>query len=323
MRRHQAPGDGTGWCSVLSRIAESLFWIGRYVERADGTARIVDAARLQMLEQTGQSEETTARVILQVIMGLDPGDGRVDYATVCQRLVFDAEHASAIAGAWRGARENARRARETVSTELWEAINTAWNRWGGFEPDQVTAAQLSWVRERAALVSGIADSTMSHDQAWLFMALGRSLERADMTARLVATGALPNAGPPWSTVLQSCGAQQAYLRTNRGLIRDDRVASFLVLDRQFPRSVLFSLSAAERRLEAIDPATQRLGIPDEARRRLGRIRTSLEYRPVQDVMADLPAQMRRVQAAVTGASDAVARRYFPSGQVTTWVEEYA
>ena len=323
MRRHQAPGDGTGWCSVLSRIAESLFWIGRYVERADGTARIVDAARLQMLEQTGQSEETTARVILQVIMGHDPGGGRVDYATVCQRLVFDAEQASAIAGAWRGARENARRARETVSTELWEAINTAWNRWGGFEPDQVTAAQLAWVRERAALVSGIADSTMSHDQAWLFMALGRSLERADMTARLVATGALPNAGPPWSTVLQSCGAQQAYLRTNRGLIRDDRVASFLVLDRQFPRSVLFSLSAAERRLEAIDPATQRLGIPDEARRRLGRIRTSLEYRPVQDVMADLPAQMRRVQAAVTGASDAVARRYFPSGQVTTWVEEYA
>ena len=308
---------------MLSRIAESLFWIGRYVERADGTARIVDAARLQMLEETGQSEETTARVILQVIMGLDPGDGRVDYTTVCQRLVFDAEHASAIAGAWRGARENARRARETVSTELWEAINTAWNRWGGFEPDQVTAAQLSWVRERAALVAGIADSTMSHDQAWLFMALGRSLERADMTARLVATGALPNAGPPWSTVLQSCGAQQAYLRTNRGLIRDDRVASFLVLDRQFPRSVLFALSAAERRLEAIDPATQRMGIPDEARRRLGRIRTSLEYRPVQDVMADLPAQMRRVQAAVTGASDAVARRYFPSGQVTTWVEEYA
>ena len=308
---------------MLSRIAESLFWIGRYVERADGTARIVDAARLQMLEETGQSEETTARVILQVIMGVDPGEGRVDYATVCQRLVFDAEHASAIAGAWRAARENARRARETVSTELWEAINTAWNRWGGFEPDQVTAAQLAWVRQRAALVSGIADSTMSHDQAWLFMALGRSLERADMTARLVATGALPNAGPPWSTVLQSCGAQQAYLRTNRGLLRDDRVASFLVLDRQFPRSVLFALSAAERRLEAIDPATERLGIPDEARRRLGLIRTSLEYRPVQDVMADLPAQMRRVQAAVTGASDAVARRYFPSGQVTTWVEEYA
>jgi uncharacterized alpha-E superfamily protein len=308
---------------VLSRIAESLFWIGRYVERADGTARIVDAARLQMLEESGQSEETTARVILQVIMGLDPGDGLVSYATVCQRLVLDAEHSSSIAGAWRAARENARRARETVSTELWEAINTAWNRWGGFETDQVTARQLAWVRERAALVSGVADSTMSHDQAWGFLALGRALERADMTARLVATGALPHAGPPWSTILQSCGAQQAYLRTNRGLIRDDRVAAFLVLDRQFPRSVLFALSEAERRLEAIDPATERMGIPDEARRRLGRIRTSLEYRPVSDVMADLPAQMRRVQSAVTGASDAVGRRYFPVETVSTWVEEYA
>jgi uncharacterized alpha-E superfamily protein len=308
---------------MLSRIAESLFWIGRYIERADGTARIVDAARLQMLEGTGHSEETTARVILQVIMGLNPGPGPVSYATVCDWLVLDAAHASSIAGAWRAARENARRARETVSTELWEVINASWNRWGGFEPDQVTARQLAWVRERAALVSGVADSTMSHDQAWGFLALGRSLERADMTARLVATGALPQAGPPWSTILQSCGAQQAYLRTNRGLIRDDRVAAFLVLDRQFPRSVLFALAAAERRLEAIDPATQRMGIPDEARRRLGRIRTSLEYRPVQDVMADLPAQMRRVQSAVTAASDAIGRRYFPSGSVTTWQEEYA
>lgn len=308
---------------MLSRIAESLFWIGRYVERADGTARIVDAARLQMLEESGQSEETTARVILQVIMGLDVEEAVVAYATLCNRLVLDAEHSSSIAGAWRAARENARRARETVSTELWEAINTSWNRWGGFETDQVTARQLAWVRERSALVSGIADSTMSHDQAWGFMALGRALERADMTARLVATGALPNAGPPWSTILQSCGAQQAYLRTNRGLIRDDRVAAFLVLDRQFPRSVLFALSEAERRLESIEPQTQRMGIPDEALRRLGRIRTSLEYRPVSDVMADLPAQMRRVQSAVTGASDAVGRRYFPAGTVTTWVEEYA
>ena len=96
---------------MLSRIAESLFWIGRYVERADGTARIVDAARLQMLEETGQSEEITARVILQVIMGLDPGEAPVSYATVCDRLVYDAEHSSSIAGAWRAARENARRAR--------------------------------------------------------------------------------------------------------------------------------------------------------------------------------------------------------------------
>ena len=309
---------------MLSRIAESLFWIGRYVERADDTARLLDVHVQILLEDPWAEEDLACRSLLSVMdRPAPPAHVEVGREYVLDMLAYDRFAPSSIAGSLVSARENARRARETVSTELWEAINTAWNRWGGFEPDQVTARQLAWVRERAALVSGIADSTMSHDQAWGFMALGRSLERADMTARLVATGALPQAGPPWSTVLQSCGAQQAYLRTNRGLIRDDRVAAFLVLDRQFPRSVLFALSAAERRLEAIDPATHRMGIPDEARRRLGRIRTSLEYRPVPDVMADLPAQMRRVQAAVTGASDAVARRYFPAGTVTTWVEEYA
>lgn len=312
---------------MLSRIAESLFWIGRYVERADGTARIVDAERLQMIEESPLTEETTARVILQVIMGISPkelGDGPVNFGTVSDRLVFDPVGVSSIGGAWRSSRENARRARETLSTELWEALNKTWNSWLLFDSSsRVTAAQLSWVRERAALVSGIADSTMSHDQAWGFMALGRSLERADMTARLVATGALPQVGPPWASILSSCGAQQAYLRTNRGLIRDDRVAAFLVLDRQFPRSVLFALSEAERRLDAIDPVNEHAGIPDEARRRLGRIRTSLEYRPVQEVMGDLPIQMRRVQAAVTAASDAIAEQYFPTAKLTTWVEEYA
>ena len=101
------------------------------------------------------------------------------------------------------------------------------------------------------------------------------------------------------------------------------MAAFLVLDRQFPRSVLFALSEAERRLDAIDPVNEHAGISDEARRRLGRIRTSLEYRPVQEVMGDLPIQMRRVQAAVTAASDAIAEQYFPTAKLTTWVEEYA
>ena len=145
-----------------------------------------------------------------------------------------------------------------------------------------------------------------------------------MTARLVATGALPQAGPPWSTVLQSCGAQQAYLRTNRGLIRDDRVAAFLVLDRAVP--ALGPLRAVRRRAPARgDRPGDRSGwaFPTRPAAGSGRIRTSLEYRPVPDVMADLPAQMRRV----AGRRHRRVRRrrppYFPAGPATTWVEEYA
>ena len=272
---------------MLSRIAESLFWIGRYTERADGTARIVDVLRLQLLEDPGADEAIAARTVLSVIMGM-PFEGEVGFADVSEALVFDRSNASSITGALFAARENARRARETLSTELWEGINTTWHRWHGFGRTIATERHLSWVRERAALVSGIADSTMSHDEAWDFLVLGRSLERADMTARLVATGGLPRGGAPWSVVLSSCGAQQAFMRSQRGLLSDDRAAAFLVLDREFPRSVFFALSEAERRLDALSPQQDRIGVSDEARRQLGRIRTSLEFRATSDVIADLP-----------------------------------
>ncbi len=253
-------------------------------------------------------------------MGM-PAAGRVTFADVGMSLVFDRSHTSSISGAWFAARENARRARETLSTELWEGINTTWHRWNGMGRQAVTERHLSWVRERAALVSGIADSTMSHDDAWDFLVLGRSLERADMTARLVATGGLPHGGPPWATVLSSCGAQQAFMRSQRGLLSDDLAAAFLVLDREFPRSVFFALAEAERRLIALSPQAQRIGVSDEARRQLGLIRTSLEYRATPDIIADLPAQMLGVQRAVTSASDAIARKYFQSGPMPTWTEE--
>jgi uncharacterized alpha-E superfamily protein len=306
---------------VLSRIAESLFWIGRYTERADGTARIVDVLRLQLLEDPGADEALASRLVLSVVMGL-PWEGEVGFADVGTALVFDRSNSSSITGAWFNARENARRARETLSTELWEGINTTWHRWNGFGRASVTERHLSWVRERAALVSGIADSTMSHDEAWDFLVLGRSIERADMTARLVATGGLPGSGAPWPVVLSSCGAQQAFMRSQRGLLSDERAAAFLVLDREFPRSVLFSLSEAERRLSALSPPqSERIGVSDEARRQLGRIRTSLEYRAPADVIADLPAQMRRVQSAVTAASQSIANRYFQAGPLPTWTKD--
>lgn len=305
---------------MLSRIAESLFWIGRYVERADGTARIVDVLRLQLLEDPGADEAQAAGTVLSVIMGLPPVS-QASFADVGAQLVFDADNPSSITGAWRSARENARRARETLSTELWEGINTTWHQWNALGRRTVTARHLSWVRERSALVSGTADSTMNHDDAWDFLILGRSLERADMTARLVATGGLPRGGPPWSTVLSSCGAQQAFMRSQRGLVSDERAAAFLVLDREFPRSVFFALTQAESRLVALSPEAARIGVSDEARRQLGRIRTSLEYRSTPEVIAELPAQMLRVQRAVTAAAEAVAVKYFQSGPVPSWTEE--
>ncbi len=305
---------------MLSRIAESLLWIGRYIERADGTARIVDVLRLQLLEDPGTAEAAASRQVLAVIMGMPCGDD-VSFAEVGSRLVFVEDSPSSITASWLNARENARRARETLSTELWEAINTTWHRWNGLGRHAVTERHLSWVRERAALVSGIADSTMSHDDAWDFLVLGRALERADMTARLVATGGLRRGGPPWTAVLSSCGATQAFMRSHRGVFTDELAASFLVLDRAFPRSVVFALRAAESCLQSLSPESQRMGVSDEARRQLGRVRTSLEYRPTPDILEDLPAEMQRVQRAVMAANSAIRTRYFQATPTMTWTEE--
>ncbi len=317
---------------MLSRIAESLFWIGRYVERADDTARILDVHLQMLLEDPYLSEAEACRALLAVMgVEVDPDDAGndadppppdIDRVLVLDRLAYDLDHSSSIIGSLGAARENARRARETVSSELWECLNTTWI---GVEPARsrsTTAHQFfMWVRERSALVAGIADASMSRDDAWRFLTLGRSLERADMTARLVATSTISGAVPSWTTLLRSCGAYESYVRTYRGVASDERAAEFLLLDRLFPRSVLYALNQAEECLEELAPATERVGVADQARRLLGRARTSLEYRSLSEVLADLPAEMEKVQKACSAASEAVARRYFPRAVTTAWVGE--
>lgn len=305
---------------MLSRIAESLYWIGRYVERVDGTARLVDVVRLSGHEDPTHTEDDTVRMVLSVIMGLDVPEGRLTFEDLARRLVTDPTQTGSITGAFGSARENARRAREIISSEVWESLNTTWHRWQVVGSQPSVGHAVTWARSRSALIFGVAASTMSRDEAWEFILLGRALERADMTARMVAAGALPT-GLTWSAVLTACGAMQAYVRTQRGHMSDRRAATFLVLDREFPRSVLCALTDAEGALSRLSPRTERLGVADEATRTLSRIRTSLEFRQVDTVLADLPHEMRRVQNAVRNGSRAAAARYFPTGTLPVWHEE--
>jgi uncharacterized alpha-E superfamily protein len=161
---------------------------------------------------------------------------------------------------------------------------------------------------------------MSRDDAWRFLVLGRSIERADMTARLVATSTISGSAPTWPTLLRSCGAHESYVRTYRGVSSDQHAAEFLLLDRLFPRSVRHALQQAEECLEELAPASERAGVSDQARRLLGRARTSLEYRPLDEVLGDLPEEMEKIQRACSEATDALAARYFPRGATTLWVD---
>ncbi|HAM11961.1 MAG TPA: hypothetical protein DCO91_01275, partial [Microbacterium sp.] len=246
---------------MLSRIAESLFWIGRYIERSDGTARILDVHLQLLLEDPWIDEDTACRSLLSV-MGSVPPDGLevVGRNDVLQRLAVDRMNPSSIAYSVASARENARRAREIVSTELWECLNTTNSRMPRRLQTDKVHDFFQWARERAALAVGVVDSSTSRDESWQFFTLGRSIERADMTARLLATRSLTEAsGPSWTTILRSCGAYEAYLRTYRGIPSARNAAEFLLLDRLFPRSIIYSIQQAEACMSAIDPRADRVG----------------------------------------------------------------
>jgi uncharacterized alpha-E superfamily protein len=308
---------------VLSRIAESLFWIGRYIERGDGTARILDVHLQLLLEDPWIDEDSACRALLAVMGAAPPGDAALRRGDVLAQLGVDRTHPASIAHSLAAARENARRAREIVGTELWECLNTTRARM----PRQVSPARVSeyfaWVRERTALAVGIIESATSRDDVWQFFTLGRSIERADMTARLLATHALTgNNGPSWTTLLRSCGGYEAYLRTYRGVPSAQNAAEFLALDRLFPRSILFSISRAESCLRQLEPRSERVGTSDRALRVLGQIRAELEFRPIDEVLDELALQMEAVQAATSAASEAIRRRYFPTHAVPVWVGEF-
>jgi len=307
---------------MLSRIAESLFWIGRYVERSDGTARILDVHLQLLLEDPWIDENTACRSLLSVMGSDDEGDAPVTRGDVMNLLAVDRTHPASIAYAIASARENARRAREVVSTELWECLNTNNARMPRKVAGDKTHEFFRWVRERAALAIGIVDSATSHDEAWQFFTLGRAIERADMTARLLATRSLTEAsGPSWTTILRSCGAYEAYLRTYRGVPSTKNAAEFLLTDRLFPRSILYSVRRAEECLREIDPRLGRAGVNDAAQRLLGQIRSEFEFRPVIELLDALPEHMEEVQAVCSAASDAIRQRYFPTSAVPVWIGE--
>lgn len=307
---------------MLSRIAESLFWIGRYTERAEGTARILDVQFHRLLEDPWINEDAACRALLRVMGFSDPSPDVLDALEVCELLAYDATNPSSIVGALTAARDNARGAREAVSSEMWECINATWYALEGEVARARSVGPYSFfgfVKERVAVIAGLASSTLNRDDGWRFLILGASLERVDMTARLLSARWGDTGGSPgWVTTLRCCSAHEAYLRTYHRAVDASLVAEFLLLDRLFPRSVFHALGQAESCLAELDPLTTRSGLEDAARRVLGRARTELEFRRADELLDDLPAHLGRVQAACSEAASAIAERYFRQTAPIEW-----
>jgi uncharacterized alpha-E superfamily protein len=308
---------------VLARNAESLYWIGRYVERADDTARILDVSVHQLLEDATIDVDKVARTLLGV-MGVDPGtDEPLDAFSLTELLGYSTDTPGSIVSSISSARENARGAREVVSSEMFECLNATWNavperqryaRWVG------PHAFFSYIEDRAAMFSGLAASTMSRDDSWRFYLLGRSVERVDMVVRLLMSRVSDRmSSPGWLSVLRSAGAQDTYLRTYRGAVDAVRVVQFLLMDRLFPRSVFHALREAELCLQQLDDRpTVRVGAKAEALRLLGRARSELEFLRPEELLDDLPAQLEGLQECIREVGEAVSLQFFHAAPWVAW-----
>src|SRR5689334_24329310 len=307
---------------MLARNAEALYWIGRYVERADDTARILDVALHQLLEDSSVDPDQASRLLLRVL-AIEPPEHVLDVWSLTDLVAFspNTQGGCSIVDAISAARENAKSAREVTSSEIWECLNTTYHALAERERAAKRLGPhefLSYVEGRAAMFAGLADSTLSRDDGYRFMVLGRALERVDMTVRLLLSRVGDSASSPaWVTLLRSAGAHDTYLRTYRGVLDAGRVVEFMLLDRLFPRSIFYSLRLAEHSLDELHlGALNRVGATAEAQRLLGRARSELEFLRPGLLLESLEKRLASLQKTCHDVGEALALEYCRS---TVWV----
>lgn len=280
----------------------------------------------QLLEDSSVDPDRVARTLLRVL-GMEAPDNPLDVWSLTEIVAFNRDSAdgTSIVDSISAARENARGAREVTSTEIWECLNTTYNALAEreraakrFGPHEF----LSYVEGRAAMFAGLADSTLSRDDGYRFMVLGRAIERVDMMVRLLLSRVGDSgSSPAWVTLLRSAGAHDTYLRTYRGVLDAGRVVEFMMLDRLFPRSIFYSLRLAEHNLdELLNRPHNRLGATAEAQRLLGRARSELEFMHPGVLLESLEQRLAGLQKTCSDVGEALALQYFHVAPWVAWTD---
>jgi uncharacterized alpha-E superfamily protein len=285
---------------MLSRVASSLYWMSRYVERAENTARVLDVTwRMSLLvkEQSLQDQEWFAP--LNITGTLFPFAGR--HSEVCARevlhfMALDPENPSSIHSCARHARENARAVRGAITSEMWEVLNSTWLEMQQMDEDKMRARGVSsffdWVKERSHLFRGVTFGTMHRDDAYDFARLGTHIERADSTARIldvkyhILLPSVKDVGGAvdyyqWSAVLRSVSAFEAYRKVYRDVITPLKLAELLILRDDIPRSLRFCLRQVCDTLGRVQNAQS-----GETLRQADQILAGLQYGRISDIFAN-------------------------------------
>src|SRR5580693_7563537 len=299
---------------MLSRVAESMYWMSRYLERAEHIARVLGVQLNLMLEQDPRSSD---RRWLRVLASLGHPISVTENSDPFTRAQTYALRN--ITGGIASARENARQVREQISSEMWEQLNRLYHESRRMGTAEFWAAQphdlLLTVTESAHLFQGVTDSTMIHGDGWQFIQMGRFMERVQATARLIdlhfaeffrpSTEAM-NASEhmEWIGLLRSCTAFEAYCKVYTADLRPERVAEFLLLNAEFPHSVRFGVERLGRSLEAVHQGTASRK-SDRLGKMAGRLSAGLMFTPLEEVVAslaeffaDIQKQCARIHTAI-------------------------
>jgi uncharacterized alpha-E superfamily protein len=306
-----------------------MFWLNRYVERALATIRVVDVTvHLELDAGEPDSDEID---FWTPLLGAAP-DAREAMAgreaavpmphDVRYYLAFDADNPGSLVSSVRSARSAARQVRDSISSEMWEQINTTYLMLG--EPDRVRDLEEDLhsfyrrVRDSLLLIQGLADATVAHDEIWQFLTLGKYLERADNVSRLLRLQTHLLTGPTiasgddtvrWLAVLRSAGSAEAYSRYYSLRVEPSRVLEFLLLNPTFPQSVRYSLGAAWAALQEIARVTDVGSAPPV--RALGMLRARLEHASVDEVLeSGLEDFLAGIQHDIALVSERITRTFF-------------
>ena len=324
---------------MLARHAEDMFWAGRYLERAEDTARMARATllstvaespaqaivRMQNLTRTLRLEAPAPTEDVPTIaesltpsppmLRSEAGLG-IDVQAEATRLVASPSLAGSVVFCIGRARENFRSLRDQIPSELWEQINQFYLRLrqadfaASMEQDPFQTLDL--IRVSCQTLNGVFETSMARGEAYRFLVLGQNLERALMTCRLIQTRYPAMDGSSYDEMaltLRSVSALEAYQRAQQSSPLAADVARFLLVDESFPRSVLYCLRTSEAQVEALAPNTKSPPL-----RRLGQLRSGLEYADFDDMAAALPAHLAALETGVRDVANLVSDYFFRNAE---------
>jgi uncharacterized alpha-E superfamily protein len=305
---------------MLSRTADHLYWMSRYIERAESLARLVDAHyRMSLLPHSGASLAQSLRSTMTALHMEDAFHKR--HETIDPRKVFDfvsldRDYGGSIFSCLKAARENARAVRGSLTSELWETLNSTWLEARSLASPRSSPADIGhfveWVKERSHLTRGVTIGTMMRDEAFHFTRIGTFIERADSTARILTSrqhdlvpGAVAGAVPDpyeWSVLLRALSAFEVYRRAFRDVITPLKVAQLLILRDDMPRSLIRCCKELYHNLR--DVANEQSA---ETERRAGEMHAMLHFTRMEEIIAGgLPRFLEQFLARLRDLGDRIA-----------------